>query len=156
VEDVARVTTKFPRNQAAIAGVGATEFTKHSGASVFSLAARAVKAAVADAGLKVKDIDGLATFGPNDSVAPNLLGPALDLKSMSWYVDQFLGGSVSMSMLDQAALAVSAGVAECVVCYCALLGRSGARIDDGVPFGGLESGEGGPVVASPQVLRNGW
>ena len=111
------MTTKFPRNQAAIAGIGATEFSKDSGVSVFSLAARAVKAAVADAGLQPKDIDGLATFGPNDSVAPNLLAPALGLKSLSWYVDQFLGGSVSMSILGQAALAVSAGVAECVVCY---------------------------------------
>ena len=29
------------------------------------------------------------------------------------------------------------------------------RIDDGVPFGGFESGEAGPVVVSPQVLRMG-
>ena len=54
VEDIATVTTKFPRNQAAIAGIGATEFSKDSEASVFSLAARAVKAAVADAGLGVE------------------------------------------------------------------------------------------------------
>jgi acetyl-CoA acetyltransferase len=128
------VTTKFPRNQAAIAGIGATEFSKDSGVSVFSLAARAVKAAVADAGLEPKDIDGLATFGPNDSVAPNLLAPALGIKSLSWYVDQFLGGSVSMSILGQAALAVSAGVAECVVCYRALNGRSGARMNGSGAF----------------------
>ena len=122
------------RNQAAIVGIGATEFSKDSGASVFSLAARAVKAAVADAGLEVKNIDGLATFGPNDSVAPNLLAPALGLKSISWYVDQFLGGSVSMSILGQAALAVSVGVAECVVCYRALNGRSGARMNGSGAF----------------------
>jgi acetyl-CoA acetyltransferase len=125
---------QFPRSQAAIAGIGCTEFSKDSGASVFALAARAVKTAVRDAGLEVKDIDGLATFGPNDSVAPNLLAPALGIRSMNWYVDQFLGGSVSMSIVGQAALAVSAGVADCVVCYRALNGRSGSRMNGSGAF----------------------
>jgi acetyl-CoA acetyltransferase len=98
------------------------------------LAAQAVKAAVDDAGLEVSEIDGLATFGPNDSIAPNLLAPALGIKSMNWYVDQFLGGSVSMSIIGQAALAVGAGVADCVVCYRALNGRSGNRLNGSTSF----------------------
>jgi acetyl-CoA acetyltransferase len=53
---------------------------------------------------------------------------------MSWYVDQFLGGSVSMSIIGQAALAVSAGVADCVVCYRALNGRSGSRMNGSGAF----------------------
>jgi acetyl-CoA acetyltransferase len=101
---------------------------------VFSLAARAVKAAVEDAGLAVRDVDGLATFGPNDSIAPNLLAPALGIESVSWYLDQFLGGSVSMSIIGQAAIAVSAGVADCVVCYRALNGRSGNRMNGSGAF----------------------
>jgi acetyl-CoA acetyltransferase len=128
------VSGQFPRSSAAIAGIGCTEFSKDSGVSVFALAARAVKAAVEDAGLTVKDIDGLATFGPNDSVSPNLLAPALGIKSVNWYLDQFLGGSVSMSIVGQAALAVSAGVADCVVCYRALNGRSGARMNGSGAF----------------------
>ena len=119
----------FPRSQAAIAGIGCTEFSRDSGVSVFALAGRAIKAAVADAGLQVGDIDGLATFGANDSVAPNVLAQALGMQSMSWYVDQFYGGSVAMSVLGQAALAVSAGVADCVVCYRALNGRSEMRLN---------------------------
>jgi acetyl-CoA acetyltransferase len=121
--------TKFPRSQAAIAGIGCTEFSRDSGVSVFRLATRAIKVAVADAGLRVSDIDGLATFGANDSVAPNVLAQALGMQSMSWYVDQFYGGSVAMSVLGQAALAVSAGVADCVVCYRALNGRSEMRLN---------------------------
>jgi acetyl-CoA acetyltransferase len=126
---VAKPESKFPRSQAAIAGIGCTEFSKESGVSVFTLAARAIKAAIADAGLKISDIDGLATFGANDSVAPNVLAQALGVQSMSWYVDQFYGGSVAMSVLGQAALAVSAGVADCVVCYRALNGRSEMRLN---------------------------
>jgi acetyl-CoA acetyltransferase len=118
---------QFPRGQAAIVGIGCTEFSKNSGVSTFTLATRAIKAAMADAGLKVSDIDGLCTFGTNDSVSPNILAQALGIKSMNFYVDQWLGGSVSMSMVGQAALAVSAGVADCVVIYRALNGRSEMR-----------------------------
>ena len=121
--------SQFPRSQAAIAGIGCTEFSKDSGVSVFNLAARAVKAAVHDAGLEVHDIDGLATFGVNDSIAPNFLAPALGMKSLNFYLNQFLGGSVSMSIIGQAALAVSAGVADCIVCFRAL---NGGRVTDSV------------------------
>jgi len=120
---------RFPRGQAAIAGIGCTEFSRDSGVSVFTLAARAVKAAVADAGLELSDVDGFATFGPNDSISPNMLAPALGVTNMSYYVDQWLGGSVSLSVLGQATLAVSAGVADCVVCYRALNGRSEIRMN---------------------------
>jgi acetyl-CoA acetyltransferase len=119
---------KFPRGQAAIAGIGCTEFSRNSGVSTFTLAARAVKAAVKDAGLQVRDIDGLATFGVNDSISPNVLAQSLGIQSMRYYVDQWLGGSVSLSVLGQASLAVSAGVADCVVCYRALNGRSEIRM----------------------------
>jgi acetyl-CoA acetyltransferase len=122
-------TSTFPRSRAAIAGIGCTEFSKDSGMSTFGLAARAVKAAVADAGLELSDIDGLATFGPGDSVSPNVLAQGLGIPSMSYFVDQYLGGSVSLSIIGSAALAVSAGVADCVVCYRALNGRSEQRMN---------------------------
>lgn len=121
--------SKFPQGQAAIAGIGCTEFSKDSGVSVFTLAARAVKAAVEDAGLSMRDIDGLATFGVNDSVAPNILAQALGIESLHYYVDQWFGGSVALSVVGQASLAVSAGVADCVVCYRALNGRSEIRMN---------------------------
>jgi acetyl-CoA acetyltransferase len=122
-------TSQFPRSKAAIAGIGCTEFSKDSGMSTFGLAARAVKAAVADAGLELSDVDGLATFGPGDSVPPNVLAQGLGISSMNWFVDQYLGGSVSLSVIGTAALAVAAGVADCVVCYRALNGRSEQRMN---------------------------
>jgi acetyl-CoA acetyltransferase len=121
--------TRFPRAQAAVVGIGCTEFSRDSGVGVFTLAAKAVTAAIADAGLDVRDVDGLCTFGTNDSIAPNILAQALGVQSLSFYVDQFYGGSVSLSMIGQATLALSAGVADCVVCYRALNGRSGVRVN---------------------------
>ena len=117
---------RFPQG-AAIVGIGCTEFSKASGVTPFKLATRAVKTAIADAGLNISDIDGLCTYGTNDSVSPNLLAQAFGVTSLSFYLDQWMGGSVSMSIMGQAALAVSAGVADCVVCYRAINGRSGIR-----------------------------
>lgn len=121
--------TRFPRGEVAIVGIGCTAFSKDSGVGVFTLAAEAVKAAVADAGLDVDDVDGLCTYGVNDSIPPNVLAQALGIQSLSFYVDQFYGGSVSLTMLGQATLALAAGVADCVVVYRALNGRSGARLN---------------------------
>jgi acetyl-CoA acetyltransferase len=129
-------SARFPRGEVAIVGIGCTEFSRDSGVGVFDLAARSVAAAVDDASLTISDIDGLCTFGPNDSISPNLLAQGLGIQSLSFYVDQFFGGSVSLTMLGQATLALAAGVADCVVCYRALNGRSGTRLNGSSRGGG--------------------
>lgn len=150
--------SRFPRGQAAIVGIGCTEFSKDSGVGVFDLAARSVTAAVRDAGLSLADVDGLCTFGPNDSIPPNLLAQGLGIQSLSFYVDQFYGGSVSLTMLGQAALALAAGVADCVVCYRALNGRSGTRLNGSSRGGGgrlpwdMQFKYGAGVVAPAQEI----
>ena len=48
--------------KAAIAGIGATDFSKDSGRSELRLAAEAVGAALDDAGLTPADVDGMVTF----------------------------------------------------------------------------------------------
>jgi len=52
---------------AAIAGIGATEFSKDSGRSELRLAVEAVRAALDDAGLQPSDVDGLVTFTMDDN-----------------------------------------------------------------------------------------
>lgn len=128
--------SRFPRGQVALVGIGCTEFSRDSGVSVFDLAARSVAAAVSDAGLSLDDVDGLCTFGPNDSVPPNILAQALGIQSLSYYVDQFFGGSVALTMIGQATLALASGVADCVVCYRAINGRSGTRLNGSARGGG--------------------
>jgi len=61
------------RDRAAIVGVGYTEFSKNSGVSTQTLAVRAIRAAVDDAGLRPADIDGVACHRVGDSVQAALV-----------------------------------------------------------------------------------
>ena len=56
------MTARSLSDQAAIVGIGQTEFSKNSGRSELQLAAEASLAAIRDAGLDPSDIDGMATF----------------------------------------------------------------------------------------------
>ncbi|WP_433326458.1 thiolase C-terminal domain-containing protein [Spirillospora sp. CA-294931] len=116
------------RDRTAIAGVGYTPFSRDSGVSTLTLAARAIRAALDDAGLTVADVDALATHRVGDSVPPWVVAPALGVPAVTWYLDQFGGGSVSHSVVAQAAMAVAAGVARTVVCYRAVNARSETRM----------------------------
>lgn len=116
------------RDRAAIAGIGATEFSRDSGVSTLALAVRAIASACEDAGVALHDVDGIATHRVGDSAPPPLVAASLGLRELRWYSDQFGGGSTSHAIVGQAALAVSAGIAECVVCYRALNARSEFRM----------------------------
>ncbi len=116
---------------AAIAGIGATEFSKDSGRTEMRLALEAVKAALDDAGLAPQDVDGMCTFSmennPEIEVHRALGGTALRFFSRVHY-----GGGAACAVLHQAALAVAGGAAEVVVCYRAMNERSWQRFGSGV------------------------
>jgi len=111
---------------AAIAGIGATEFSKDSGRSELRLAAEAAQAALADAGLGAADVDGLVTF-TMDSTAEIALARELGVGDLRFFTQVGYGGGAACGCVLQAALAVAAGIAEVVVCYRALNERSGHR-----------------------------
>ena len=118
--------TRSLRNRAAIAGIGQTEFSKSSGRSELQLACESVKAALDDAGLPPRDVDGLVTFTLDSSeeteVARNLGIPMLTMFARVPY-----GGGGACGVVMQAAMAIAAGVADVVVCYRAFNERSGLR-----------------------------
>jgi acetyl-CoA acetyltransferase len=118
-------------DKAAIVGIGATEFSKHSGRSELQLAAEAVSAAIADAGLQKDDIDGLVTFtmdtNPENEVARNVGIPELRFMARTHF-----GGGGACATMQLAALAVASGVARAVVVYRAFNERSGRRFGTGI------------------------
>ncbi|MFC5719902.1 lipid-transfer protein [Streptomyces gamaensis] len=116
---------------AAVAGIGATEFSKDSGRSELALAAEAVRAAVADAGLAPADVDGMVTFTMDTS--PEItLAQAAGLGELSFFARVHYGGGAACATVQQAVLAVASGLAEAVVCYRAFNERSGRRFGSGV------------------------
>ncbi|MFI8995706.1 lipid-transfer protein [Streptomyces sp. NPDC053542] len=117
--------------RAAIAGIGATEFSKDSGRSELKLAVEAVRAALADAGLTPGDVDGMVTFTMDTS--PEItVAQAAGIGELSFFSRVHYGGGAACATVQQAAMAVATGVAEVVVCYRAFNERSGRRFGSGV------------------------
>jgi 17-hydroxy-3-oxo-4-pregnene-20-carboxyl-CoA lyase len=110
----------------AIAGIGATGFSKDSGRSELRLAAEAALAALADAGLRPPDVDGLVTF-TMDSTAEIALARELGIGELRFFSHVGYGGGAACAIVQQAAMAVACGIAQVVVCYRALNERSGHR-----------------------------
>ena len=124
-----------PGNQlggkASIVGIGATEFSKESGRSEMSLASEAVAAAIADAGLKPSDIDGMVTYSTDNN--PDVeIARHVGIGSLRHFSRVHYGGGAACGTIVMAAMAVTTGVADAVVCYRAFNERSGRRFGAGV------------------------
>ena len=135
------------RDAAAVVGIGATEFSKDSGRSGLRLACEAVEAAVVDAGLEPSQIDGMVTFtqdtNPEIEIARNL-----GIGELSFFSRIHHGGGAACATVQQAALAVHAGIADYVVCYRAFNERSGRRFGAGV--------QGRPAMATAEDAHFSW
>ncbi|MDX6216670.1 MAG: 17-hydroxy-3-oxo-4-pregnene-20-carboxyl-CoA lyase, partial [Frankiales bacterium] len=120
--------------QVAIAGIGATEFSKDSGRSELQLAGEAVLHAVKDAGLEPADVDGLTTFTMETNSEIEVAKTA-GLGDLTFFSKIGYGGGAACATVQQAAIAVATGVADTVVCYRAFNERSGHRFGSGAHRG---------------------
>jgi acetyl-CoA acetyltransferase len=105
---------------AAIVGIGASKFGRSLAQSQLALAAVAFKAALADAGLKRGDVDGLSIhlgwpLGPDYDRVAEAFGLDIRYVNQSWLHGRFITNA-----LQHAALAVSAGLADVVACVTAV------------------------------------
>ena len=128
--------------QAAIAGIGATEFSKESGRSELQLSVEAVQAALADCGLTPRDVDGFTTF-TMDTSSEIAVARELGCGELRFFSRINFGGGGACATVQQAAMAVATGVADVVVAYRGFNERSGSR------FGQFS------VAAAQQVNTNG-
>jgi acetyl-CoA acetyltransferase len=111
------------------------------------LAVEATSAALADAGLRPADVDGLVTF-TMDNTAQIAVARELGIAELRFFSNIGYGGGAACATVQQAALAVAAGVAEVVVCYRALNERSGHR------FGQVSAAA--AAAATSSGIDNGW
>ena len=128
-------------SQAAIVGIGQTEFSKNSGRSELQLAAEAIKSALDDAGLAPQDVDGLITFtldGTDEIGVGRCLG-ITDLKYASRLPN---GGAASVATIFHAMSAIDSGTCDVVVVWRAMNERSQYRFGqpdqsrNAIPTGG--------------------
>lgn len=132
--------------QVAIAGVGLSTLERGATRSPLAYAAEALQAALADAGLRPEDVDGVVTnlgaplAADYDRMA-EAFGLELRFASQTWNHGRFVG-----TTLQHAAMAVGCGLADVVACLTGLsftdLGMMGGGQDDeGARQGGGSHGE---------------
>ncbi|HZT67825.1 MAG TPA: thiolase family protein [Acidimicrobiales bacterium] len=109
-------------NRVVISGIGQSAVGRRLNRSAIDLTVDAALAAVADAGLTVADIDGIATYpgaggGPAGFAGPGTpeVQDALRLR-VNWHAGG-IEGPAQMSAVINASMAVGTGLARHVLCY---------------------------------------
>lgn len=114
-------------DRTAIAGIGQTELAKRiDRASETQLAAEAVVAALADAGISPSEVDGLASF-TMEATEEVQLAKTVGLGDITWFSQVGYGGGAGCGTIGQAAMAVATGQAEVVVAWRSRKRGSGRR-----------------------------
>lgn len=132
-------------NEAAIVGIGATEFSKNSGRSELQLACEAVSAALDDCGIKPSEVDGMTSFtmDTNDEVE---IAQSVGIENVTFFSRTPYGGGAAIGTVQQAVMAVATGIAKTVVVYRAFNERSGRRYSSGV----------GEELVTPDIIHWSW
>lgn len=117
-------------DRCAIAGIGQTDFSRESGRSELTLAIQAAMAAADDAGLPLSSIDGIVCC-TSDNVGEITLAHGLGLTDLNYWGQVGPGGVAPPAMVGQAVAAVTSGLAETVLVFRSLNGRSGRRLGQG-------------------------
>jgi 3-oxoacyl-[acyl-carrier-protein] synthase III len=115
------------KERAAVTGVGETEYTKGSGMSILALQLQASLRAIEDAGLSPKDIDGVIPYATTGTVAEDFI-TNFGIDDLRYSATTPMGGASCVASLQSAAMAVSTGVANHVLCVVGRNGYSGGRV----------------------------
>lgn len=141
-----------------ITGIGRTRFTRGGAVTEAALAARAIVAAIADAGLGIDDVDGVVRFDREALWEFDLPGVAR-MAGLPYYGAVPFGPGSAPALVRLAAMAVSLGLARVVVGYHARHGADRAAIADGgyASFGLVSAAQAAAVVmrrrgVTPAVL----
>lgn len=134
-------------HDAVITGIGRSDTGRRLGRSGLDLTVQAARAAVADAGLTMADIDGVVAWPGEYPAAPGFNGPspwrvkgALDL-DLKWHL-ACQEGPAQLTPIMAAAMAVSAGVARHILVYrtteeSTAQGTGGRVLTNGADQGGV-------------------
>ena len=127
VSEIDATTPRTLRDRYAIVGVGETSYTRGSGRTTRALGTWAIRNAMADAGLKAADIDGMLSYSGNDSTPSPLIAGDLGIR-LNFYMDCFGGGSSTEALIGIATGVIEAGMCRTVAIFRSMNGYSQVRI----------------------------
>lgn len=133
--------------RAAVAGIGATDFSKRSGRSTLRLAVECSVAALADAGLGPGDVDGIVTYTTDENHEIDV-ARSLGIRELTHFSRIHHSGGAACGTLHQAAMAVVSGACRVCLVYRAFNERSETRFGTGV--------QGLPSAPTPTAVDFSW
>ena len=110
---------------AAIVGAAETDYLRGTDASVAELVLQASMAAIADAGLRPADVDGI--IPPPGFISAEEIAANLGIPEVHYAVTLHMGGAGPTASLQSAAMAIAAGVADTVLVTLGWNGYSALR-----------------------------
>jgi len=125
------------KNAAAIVGVGQTEFAKNIGRPERTVALEAICAALEDAGIHPREVDGLVRFDI-ETTSEVEIARNLGIEDLRFFGEIGYGGGAGCATVAHAAMAIAQGRASVVVCWRARNRGSGGR-----PWAATGTGVGG-------------
>ena len=120
------------RDKAAIVGIGETEYTRGAERPSAEMMLEATRKAIADAGLKPSDIDGLVL--PPVLITAEEMAANLGIEDLRYAVTVNMGGASPVTTLQSAAMAIAAGIAKNIVVTAGWNGSSALRPKPGAKF----------------------
>ena len=127
----------------AIVGVGETPHSLNAGRTTLSMGVEAISKAVADAGLKLKDIDGMTSYGQEAGATADDMALSLGMR-LNYSVDIQGGGTSTEALVAHAMGLLAAGYCNAMVIFRSMRGRSARR-----PGGQSAGGGPTPIAVAP-------
>jgi acetyl-CoA acetyltransferase len=114
-------------DKAIVSGVGETVFARETNRSQLALTLEASLAAIADAGLDPRDIDGVIPYGAGGIIAEDFI-TNFGLPDLRYSATTPMGGASPVAALQSAAMAVATGIARHVLIALGRGSIAGGRI----------------------------